>query len=198
MTLDDFRKLKTGDKVIVWNRIYTVSVGWNLYRVPFTEFLMNNKSVYRIYDKESCGIISVYENGGNFPERFEYNRFKFLNDMEHYDEKKYLEIQLKEAEELVQKETARVDSIKAKIEELSKPKLKIGGLYKFEKFGNDFIGVVINADRNSGWYGVLNHRLNGIITYNIEHYKVTEITNPKYSHIGKTIMEFHNLKFGNT
>lgn len=198
MTIEDFRKLKNGDKVIVWNGIYTVSVGWNHYRVTFTEFLMNNKSVYRIYDKASLVSFSVYENGSNFGENIAYGHFKFVNDMEHYDEKKYLESQLKEAEEQVQKETARVDSIKAKIEELTKPKLKIGGLYKFEKFGNDFIGVVVNADRNSGWYGVLNHRLNGIITYNIEHYKVTEITNPKYSHIGKTIMEFHNLKFGNT
>ena len=108
-------------------------------------------------------------------------------------EKEVLEIQLKDAEEQVQKETARVGSIKAKIEELSKPKLKIGGLYKFEKFGNDFIGVIINADRNSGWYGITNHRLNGIITYNTGHYKVTEITNPKYSHIGPTILEFMKL-----
>jgi hypothetical protein len=111
-------------------------------------------------------------------------------------EKEVLEIQLKDAEEQLQKDTARVDSIKAKIEELSKPKLKIGGLYKFEKFGNDFIGFVTGIDRNDGWYEILRSTLTHTMT-NTNGYKVTEITNPKYSHIGKTLLEFSQLRFGN-
>lgn len=196
MTIEDFRKLKTGDKVIVWKVIYKVSVGWNHYRIPFVVFLNECRSVYRIYDIESCGIISVYENDNNFPESFAYNEFRFLNDMEHYDEKKWLEIQLKEAEELVQKETARVDSIKAKIEELSKPKLKIGGLYRFKFSERRLIGVLRSIEDDTYTFvssGFNNYSFSSKFPKSIENAEFKEITNPKYSHIGPTILEFMKL-----
>jgi len=122
-------------------------------------------------------------------------------------EKEVLEIELKDAEEQVQKETARVDSIKAKLEELSKPKLKIGGLYKFKFNGNpnSTLGVLYchEAVLFPGIYKFITPRFNilvfdfntknGIDFNAIKKSEFKEITNPKYSHIGKTIIEFHAL-----
>lgn len=185
MTIEDLKTLVHGDIIEISNgEKYYYRGKFSDGSIAIYEFGNGTGRILHICD--NCKNIKISINGCPI-NLFEFSSIKKLS------EKEVLEIQLKEAKELVQKETARVDSIKAKIEELSKPKLKIGGLYKFEKFGNDFIGVVINIDRNAGWYGVLNHRLNGIITYNIEHYKVTEITNPKYSHIGPTILEFMKL-----
>lgn len=207
MTLDDFRKLKTGDKVVVYNKIYVVSVGFNIYSVPFIEFLMNDRSVYRIYNKECSGIFSVYENNNNFVEQIPHGKFKFVNDMEIYDEKKYLETQLKEEQNILNEVTDKIISIKTKLEELSKPKLKIGGLYKFKFNGNprSTLGVLYWCGDGycSGVYKFITPGLNCLtvdfnttngIDYNtIKNMDFKEITNPKYSHIGKTILDFIKL-----
>lgn len=196
MTIEDFRKLKNGDYVKLLDNIYkTTFVPSNGIHASYWD-CENKFAAFRLYDSKCLqGNLFIVIDSSNLQNQ---NLSFGLPDISIPTEKEVLEYQLKEEQTILNMATDNILYIKAKIEELTKPKLKIGGLYKFEKFGNDFIGVVVNADRNSGWYGVLNHRLNGIITYNIEHYKVTEITNPNYSHIGKTIMEFHNLKFGNT
>lgn len=186
MTIDQLKGL-SGGNIVTLDGTFYCCLGWN--------FTTNNLRIYRFEDVDSDQVMNIIElwNDTYVIEIWKIPTSYNLSQVSITSEKEVLEIQLKEAEELVQKETARVDSIKAKIEELSKPKLKIGGLYKFERHGNDFIGLVITVDRNAGWYGVLNHRLNGIITYNIEHYKVTEIKNHLYSHIGPTILEFMKL-----
>jgi hypothetical protein len=114
-------------------------------------------------------------------------------------EKEVLEIQLKEAEEQVQKESARVDSIKAKLEELSKPKLKVGGLYSFLIGQNKYVGVLTRIDKY--YYYIITSELDRFtFTYGsgpFENAEFKEITNPKYSHIGSTILEFMKLNQAN-
>lgn len=200
MTIEDFRKLKTGDKVIVWKVIYNVSVGWNHYRIPFVEFLNEGRSVYRIYDKESCGIISVYENDNNFLERFVYNEFRFLCDMEMYDEKKWLEIQLKEEQERIQQEidtsNKKQEQIQKKLVEITLP--QIGKMYNLTCISN-----------NHSWYGVAtNYLRDKIEIVSFDHHRkiVTEyfhtaafnkgcsfVEVPEKEHIAKSILEFIKL-----
>jgi hypothetical protein len=111
-------------------------------------------------------------------------------------EKEVLEIQLKEAEDQVQKETARVDSIKAKLEELSKPKLKIGRLYRF-KFGERrLVGVLRSIEDDTYTFvssSINNYSYSSKFPKSIENAEFKEITNPKYSHIGPTILDFMKL-----
>ena len=198
MTLDDFRKLKTGD--------YVKFVG-EAYRLTL--------SGYSNFEFENCNEQSPRQ---TMSIKYYYTALPtdiFINGVptnytkahiEQISEKEVLEIQLKDAEEQVQKDTARVDSIKAKLEELSKPKLKIGGLYKFKFNGNpnSSLGVLYACSEGlcSGIYYFITPGLNRLtvdlttpngngIDFNaIKKSDFKEITNPKYSHIGKTIMEF--------
>lgn len=201
MTLDDFRKLKTGDKVVVYNKIYVVSVGFNIYSVPFIEFLMNDRSVYRIYNKECSGIFSVYENNNNFVEQIPHGKFKFVNDMEIYDEKKYLEIQLKEEQRRIETEILSSNNKQAEIQkkliELTLP--QIGKIYE----------ITCNQNEHS-WYGVITKHLKykvEIVSYDKIRKIVTErffnesfcngdysfVEVPEKNNIAKSILEFIEL-----
>lgn len=194
MTLEDFRKLKTGEYVKLLDNIYNITyVPSNGIHASYWD-CENKFAAFRLYDSKCLqGNLLIVIDSSNLPNP---NLSFGLPDITIPTEKEVLEIQLKEAEEQVQKETARVDSIKAKLEELSKPKLKVGGLYRFKFSERCLIGVLRSIEADTYTFvssGFNNYSYSSKFPKSIENAEFKEITNPKYSHIGPTILEFMKL-----
>lgn len=199
MTLDDFRKLKTGDYVKFVGEVYRLTLS------GYMKFEFDNCDKQSLVQKLKIQYYNTY-----MPTDIFINGLPTSYIEAHIvqiSEKEVLEIQLKEEQNTLNEVTDKIISIKAKLEELSKPKLKIGGLYKFKFNGNprSTLGVLYWCGDGycSGVYKFITPGLNCLtvdfnttngIDYNtIKNMDFKEITNSKYSHIGKTILDFIKL-----
>lgn len=195
MTIEDFRKLKTGDCVLLCKEFYSVEV---IFLPAFDEYVFKNDrntiriklsaysdDVYVVSDEHSFGRVSISAS-------VVYRQMERVTS-----EKEVLEIQLKEEQERIRQEidtsNKKQEEIQKKLVELTLP--QIGKMYEIHdvRYGKYAIGVLVSISANGYRMVIANKNVNyQLCNINPSQTKLIPMDSST-DNITKSILEFIKL-----